>query len=109
NRRPAKVQQSKRVRVRNGCAGGLRRVALPAVAVAVGAQMARADAYFWTNQGSTYNWSEGANWGSDVSPANNGSSDLFFGALPPGGAFFAVADVPGSTTYGAGGFRVGGG
>ena len=89
----------------------LRRGALSAVAVCIVAavpQRAGADAYFWISQGETFNWSDGGNWGGGSTPPNNASADLFFGAVPHG-FYRAVADIPGSTFYGAGGFRIGGG
>ncbi len=60
---------------------------------------AQGAAFFWNSGGGTYNWSEGANWSTGLSPANNGSSDLFFGALAV--PYLTVANIPGSTVFGS--------
>src|SRR4051812_32876918 len=96
-----------RERTGSGCVNGdarrrgiLRRAALPAVILCIGGfgRKVFAASFFWTSAGSTYNWSEGTNWSTGVRPGNDGSSDLFFGALSV--AYLTNADIPGSTTYG---------
>jgi hypothetical protein len=52
---------------------------------------AKAAAYFWNSAGATYNWSEGANWSTGFAPVNDGTSELFFGALSV--AYLANADL----------------
>src|SRR4051794_10541903 len=78
----------------------LRRAALPAVlaCIAVANNNARAASFFWSSAGATYNWSEGANWSTGVHPANDGSSDLLFGALNV--SYLTNADIPGSIVAG---------